>query len=127
MELEKFGTVHDLQELFNLRSDVEGLNRLINPEATLTPKLDLFDAGESYRVIVEVPGITQDNLEVNVQDSTLTVAGIREPAAQEMRLISSERPSGHFQRTVELPGEVQSEASQAYLSNGLLILNLPKA
>lgn len=127
MELEKFSTVHDLQELFGLRTDVEGLHSLINPDATLKPKLDLFDAGDSYRVVLEVPGLSEDSLEVNVQASTLTVAGIREPAAPDMQIIMSERPSGHFQRTVELPGEVQLEASQAVLSKGLLILDLPKA
>ena len=126
MELEKFSTVRDLQELFSLRSEVEGLSRLIDPDATLKPKLDLFDTGDSYRLVLEVPGLTEDNLEVNVQERTLTVAGIREPAAQNMQIITSERPSGHFQRTVELPGNVQVEASQAYLSNGLLILDLPK-
>ena len=45
----------------------------------------------------------------------------------EQLFVLRERVGGHFQRTVELPGDVDYEASSANLREGLLILHLPKA
>lgn len=56
----------------------------------------------------------------------LTLAGLRETLSGEAEVLSSERPSGHFQRTFELPGEVDFDAGTAHLSDGLLVVTLPK-
>jgi HSP20 family molecular chaperone IbpA len=55
------------------------------------------------------------------------VAGLREPIDDTLRIISSERPRGHFQRTVQLPSEVERERTTAHLQEGVLVLTLPKA
>lgn len=126
MDLEKFGTAGDLQELLAVREEIDGLLARQNDDL-LTPRADLLDAGDAFRVVLEVPGVAQDDLEIALQGRALTVAGIREPAIRDAEPVFSERPSGHFQRTIELPGDIEREGVSAHLEHGLLIVTLPKS
>ena len=124
MELDKFGTTGDIQELLAIREDIENLS-LKSSDAS-KPKIDLLDRGDAYQLLIEVPGVPQENIEVSVQGSSVTIAGLREPVNSNFKVITSERHRGHFQRTIELPAEVEGESTQAHLSEGLLILTMPK-
>ncbi len=127
MELDKReSTQHDLQKLFILRERVSELATGLEPK-NLEPSADLIDTGDSYRLIVDLPGVAQDDLEIALHGRQLTLAGLREPSGSEQAFLLRERPRGHFQRTFTLPTEVSFEASSAHLSEGLLILHLPKA
>lgn len=127
MELDKFGTVGDLQELMTVRDRIDDLIERQAPGDPITPRADLYDLKEAYQLIVEVPGVSQENLEVALRGRTVTVAGLRERAEDgDHELVFSERPDGAFQRTVELPGTVDREGSTAHLREGLLILTMPK-
>lgn len=124
MELDKFGTAGDVQELLAIRDRIEGL--LDRRQEALAPKADLYDLGPSYRVVLEVPGVGEEDLELALQDRTLVVAGLREPLDAEADIIFSERAGGHFQRNIELPQPVDRERTTAHLQAGLLIIDLPK-
>lgn len=127
MELDKFGTAGDLKELLAIRDRIEGLLERRVPGDAITPKAELRDVGEAFRLILEVPGVSQEDLEIAVQGRELVIAGHREGEADGAQIVFSERARGPFQRTVALPGEVDVERSSAQLSAGLLILHLPKA
>ena len=123
MELDKkHSTSDDLQHLLSLR---ERVSELVG-EAEATIKVDLLELEDAYMLVAEVPGVTQDDLEVSLQGRHLTLAGVVEPHAAGGRRLISERVSGHVQRTVELPGEVMEKKSNAQMREGLLILHLPK-
>ncbi len=126
MELEKYGTVTDIEELLAIRDRIDDLLDSGSDRDALTPKADLFDSGDAYQLLFEVPGVTQENLEIALQGRDLTVAGIREPE-NGAPAVFRERPSGHFQRTVTLPEEVDRDGITAQLREGLLVINLPKA
>lgn len=128
MELDKRdeGTGRDVQELLILRDRVSELATGVTPES-LELKMDLIDLGDTYRLIVDLPGVSQDDLEIALRGRLLTIAGLREMNGGDQAFALRERPSGHFQRTTELPSEVSYEASSAQLREGLLILHLPKA
>ncbi len=127
MELDKRddSTQRDLQSLLILREQVSELAAGVAPHS-LELKLDLLDLGEAYRLIVDLPGIAQDDLEIALRGRQLTIAGLREMNGGERAFVVRERAGGHFQRTLELPGDVHYEASSAQLREGLLILHLPK-
>lgn len=127
MELDKFDTARDIQDLLAIRQDVERLELLQGGADSVTPKLDLLDLGDAYQVILDVPGVAQENLEVALQGRNLVIAGIRDPLPTDGEAVLSERPRGPFQRNLDLPGEVDEAASHAHLKEGLLILTLPKA
>lgn len=120
-------TASDLKQLLELRERITSLSEELElPQNGPIPKLDLLDIGDAYRLIAEVPGVRQEGLEVAILGRELTIAGVREPY-EGGALLMTERPSGHFQRSVTLPGEVVRERSQAQLREGLLVLDLPKA
>ena len=118
-------TQRDLQSLLILRDRVSELAAGVAPRS-LELKLDLLDVGEAYRLIVDLPGVAQDDLEIALHGRQLTIAGLRDMNAGEQTFVVRERAGGHFQRTLELPGDVHYEASSAHLREGLLILHLPK-
>ena len=125
MELQKtHATSSDLQHLLTLRERVGALVSELEDEATL--KVDLLELGDAYRLVAEVPGVTQDDLEISIQGQHVTIAGVVPPREADAHLLIGERLSGHFQRTVELPEEVAEKRSNAHLSSGLLTLHLPK-
>ena len=125
MDLDKFGTAGDVQELLAIRDRLEGL--LEHRQEAAPVRADLLDLGDSFRLVLEVPGVAEENLEIALQGQTLLVAGLREPHDGEARMIFSERPSGHFQRSINLPEDVDRERTSAHLQAGLLVVHLPKA
>ena len=138
MELDKYGTAGDIQELLAIRDRIDTLLETKDGDEPLTPRIDLLDMGKTYRVVIEVPGVPQENLEIALQDKELIVAGIRETintqddeegtliVEKNLERIIEKRPSGHFQRVLTLPGEVVTEEATAHLREGLLILTIPK-
>jgi HSP20 family protein len=129
MELDKFDkfeTQSSLQQLLAIRDRIGELSVKFDPDGELRPKVDLLDLGDAYELIVEVPGVPQENLEVAVQGREVIVAGLREPFEEPESLVFSERPVGHFQRSVLLPAEVERERGTAHLREGLLVVHLPK-
>lgn len=125
MDLDRYGTAGDIQELLSIRDRIDDILGL-GSEDVVTPRADLVDAGDTYQLTIEVPGVKQQDLEIALEGRDLTVAGIREPFVGEVTILFSERASGHFQRTIELPGEVDRDGATAHLSDGLLIVTLPK-
>lgn len=126
MELDTYGTASDVQELIAVRDKVEDLLARRVPSDGVTPRAELRDLGDAYRLLVEVPGVVQEDLEVAVQGRELVVAGHR-PADRVGEPVFNERIAGPFHRTISLPNEVEAEGATAQLVAGLLILHLPKA
>lgn len=126
MELDKFESSSDIKQLLAIRERVGELGQTLERSGDLSPKIDLLDHGEAFELVVEVPGVPQDDLEVAIQGRSVIVAGIREPHENSGNLLHSERQKGHFQRSIELPAEIEREHSRAHLREGLLILHLPK-
>jgi HSP20 family protein len=127
MDLDKVDSFQDIQELIAIREDIQALTQRVALEEAPQMRVDLLDLGESFRLIAEVPGVSQENLEVALHGHTLTIAGLREPYSHDIQIISRERPTGHFQRTIDLPDAVEREGAHAHLREGLLILDMPKA
>ena len=125
MELDKRNVGGDIQRLLELRDRVGELRHTLGVEDD-SPKVDLLDFGDAFELVVEVPGVLQRDLEVAVQGRDVTVAGRRAALEEHANVLVSERPAGHFQRTVTLPAEVAEERGSAHLREGLLRLHLPK-
>ncbi len=127
MDIEKYGTAADIDELLAVRDRIEELAGVHVPADGIGPRADLLDVGDAYQLVLEVPGVTQANIEIALQGADVVVAGIREPHTRQHDVLFSERPNGPFQRTVRLPGKVEREHATAHLESGLLIVTLPKA
>jgi HSP20 family protein len=93
------------------------------------PPVNVWEDTEAFHVEVEVPGLTQEQVNVSVtHKNQLTIQGERLPEdASKGRWHRRERGFGRFQRVLKLPVPVDAERVEAKLENGLLALTLPKA
>lgn len=127
MKIQKYGTAGDIDELLAVRDSVDNLVNAHVAASPLGVRADLYDVGDAYLALIEVPGVEQADLEIAVQGEELLVAGLRNGPLNDLVAVFTERPVGAFQRTIRLPGEVVAENATAHLSNGVLSLTLPKA
>jgi HSP20 family protein len=126
MDLERFGTTGDLDELIALRDRIEALALRDVDVDGATPRADLLDLGDALQLRMEVPGVGQEELELALQGRELLVAGLRETLEEGIDVVFSERPNGPFQRAILLPDDVERGAVTASLRDGVLVVHLPK-
>jgi HSP20 family protein len=93
------------------------------------PALNAWEDGESFYVEAELPGLGLEDLEIFMADqNTLTIKGQRkEPAVSGGQWHGRERGFGQFERSLPLPGAVNTDQVEAVLKNGILTVKLPKA
>jgi HSP20 family protein len=92
-----------------------------------SPPVDIFETADSVVLRVEVPGIEQQALDVEIKEQNLIVQGDRKFEEVEGRNYHRvERPYGAFRRVFSLPMPVQQERIHAVLKNGVLEITLLK-
>ncbi len=92
------------------------------------PSMDVYETEDEIVAKLELPGIEPDDVEVAVEDSTLTVSGSR-AFANEVREESYrrvERRYGSFTRSITLPQTVDAEKVRAAFDKGVLTIEVPK-
>ena len=93
----------------------------------IAPSLDVVDEDKAFRVTVELPGMTDKDVAVTVDDRTLTIRGEKkeEKEKKDKDVFRRERAYGSF-RTIELPGDVDAAKIEAKFKDGVLTIELPK-
>jgi HSP20 family protein len=93
------------------------------------PPLNLYDAGDRYVLLAQLPGVTPADIDLTITGETLTIRGERKRAegVKDDSYRRQERPMGRWARTVSLPDRVDSLQVAATFSNGILSVNIPKA
>ncbi len=93
------------------------------------PRIDVTDEGDALRIVAELPGMTRDDVELEVIDDMLIVSGDKrfESTSEEQGCYRVERSFGHFQRAVPLPAGIDLDRAEARFENGVLTLRVPKA
>src|SRR5581483_6919918 len=98
------------------------------PRGRAFPALNVWEREHEVLVEAEVPGLKNDDLDISVVGSQLEIKGRRTGFDdQNATYHRRERGAGEFSRTVELPVAVVSDQVQAELSDGVLLITLPKA
>lgn len=108
-----------LQQLMTLREEVETLGTL----GAWTPPADWVDEDTHLRLLLDVPGVDPESLEMHEEGGAVTVAGRREAPA---RLLHGERPGGTFSRTLPFPEPVVPNSGEAQLAAGVLSVRFEK-
>ena len=89
-----------------------------------TPDADVYEAESSFVIAMDVPGISRETLELEVDENRLIIKGSRE--VEELKQHRSERPHGRFVRTFSVPGSVDQAKISAEYKDGVLQVTLPK-
>jgi HSP20 family protein len=97
-------------------------------EAAVRPMIDVDETEQAYTVTAELPGIAEQDIELNLRDNALTISGEKrsEHTEGEGGRRYTERSFGRFSRTIPLDTEVDAERVQATCRNGVLTVTLPK-
>lgn len=93
------------------------------------PATDVYETDSDYVVELEVPGFERSELSVEVSDHTLVVKGEHEEEAEKAggELLLHERLERRFERSFELPAEVDVAKVAAACDKGVLTLHVPKS
>jgi len=96
--------------------------------ASFVPAVDIYEDAKKVVLKLEVPGIDEKDLDIRVENNTLTVKGEREfeKEEKEENFHRIERRYGTFYRAFTLPSTVDTEHVQANYENGILKLELSK-
>jgi HSP20 family protein len=92
------------------------------------PAMDVYEEKDEVVVKAELPGLSKEDLDVTLTESTLTLKGEKkkEEEVKEKNFYRSERSSGSFVRTIDLPSEIKTDQTKASFKNGVLEIRLPK-
>ena len=125
-----------LRELGTLQSE---MNRLFNTVfdgpapsgATMRrwmPPMDLVESGEDFVLRADLPGMSEEDVKIELEDSTLTISGERkaEHEAQGEGFYRVERATGAFSRSLTLPKGIDGDAVSASFDRGVLEIRIPK-
>jgi HSP20 family protein len=98
------------------------------PQGVWAPPVDIYETADSIVLEAELPGITRDDIVVEVKDNTLTLKGDKkfEREVREENYHRVERSYGAFQRVFTLPSSVHQDRVKAKFKDGILEITLPK-
>lgn len=92
------------------------------------PSFDIRETPNEYLFMADLPGISLENLDIQLEGSRLTVAGERavERLGESEVVYAAERTLGTFSRSFHLPDHINNEEVTATLDNGVLTIQVPK-
>ena len=94
-----------------------------------SPSLDVVESDKEIKVSVELPGMDEKDIDVQVFRDMLVISGEKRQEQEEhgQNFWRMERSYGSFRRTIPLPGEVDVDKADAVFGKGVLTVTLPKA
>lgn len=97
-------------------------------ENVFRPNLDVTETNDAFVINVDLPGVSDEEVDVSVTGNRLTVSGQREAedVREGDRYVAIERAYGTFSRSFVLPDSADVEHIQADLTNGVLRIKVPK-
>ena len=97
-------------------------------KGTFSPAVDLHETEEAYIVEADMPGLSKDDIEIEIAENVITVKGERkdESDKEEKNYHRLERSYGGFKRSFLIPGGFEHDAVDADFKDGVLHVTLPK-
>jgi len=95
----------------------------------VTPRMDMSETDKELLFKVELPGMTEKDVEISINNDMLTISGVKNQEKEETEKgwYRMERQYGSFSRTIPLPYEVENDKAEAVYKNGVLSIKLPKS
>lgn len=118
----------DMARLFDLApARVPAREPRLVGEAAWIPSIDVFEKNGTLTIRADLPGLTKDEVTVEVADEAIVLKGERRKEIEEEKegLYRLERAYGSFYRTVPLPEDVKPEDVKATFTNGVLEVTAP--
>nr|WP_320009401.1 Hsp20/alpha crystallin family protein [uncultured Desulfobulbus sp.] len=100
----------------------------IGADTLLKPKVDLSAADTQYQLSVEIPGVNEKDITIDIRQNTMTIRGEKRQTKEEKEknYYRIERSYGAFQRILSLPEDVDQDTIEATFKNGVLTVTMPR-
>ncbi|WPY00762.1 Hsp20/alpha crystallin family protein [Candidatus Trichorickettsia mobilis] len=92
------------------------------------PSVDIMESDKEYTITMEVPGVEEENVNLELANRTLTIRGDKkkETTEENKNFHCIERSYGSFQRVLSLPNDAEEDGIEATFKNGVLTITLPR-
>ncbi len=123
---------NDVIRSFGLPSGYAGWRQfepgLANAGQVYRPRLDVCGDDHRYEIALDVPGMTEDDLSIEIRGDVLVIKGQVEQKTEDRdrHFYRVERSYGSFQRTLSLPDDADADHMEAKLDKGVLRLEIPR-
>lgn len=119
-------TEHELQ--VQQKRELEKKQEATFPTRMFLPATDIFESDHALTMLVEMPGVSKESIEVKVEGDILTIDGRIDFSKYEgLQPLYTEYNVGNFSRTFQLSNEIEQAGIKAELKDGVMKLVLPKA
>ena len=126
-----------IQDLFSIHNEMSRLfdnwhkparYRAEGESLDWMPVVDILEANEHVEIRAEIPGLSEQDVQVSVTDDVLTLKGEKTQKSEEndQKYHRVERSYGRFQRSFTLPTNLNPEDIKAKFTNGVLTVSIPK-
>ncbi len=123
-----------LRELSSLKNQMDKILETLIGEGeeiksgSWVPPVDIYETENEIVIKAEVPGVSQEDIEIKIEDDTLIIRGEKKFARDVEREVyhRAERVYGKFQRSFIIPKSIEKDKIKATLKQGVLTIILPK-
>ncbi|HEY0783716.1 MAG TPA: Hsp20/alpha crystallin family protein [Thermoanaerobaculia bacterium] len=126
-----------LEELMHIQDRLNGLfeqafldteyeDREGGAPGSWSPPVDVLETENAYLLFAELPGVTREDIQLQVRERRLELSGRRQPLSENRSFLRLERSSGPFRRTFDLDVAVDTDAISASFERGILRIEVPK-
>jgi HSP20 family protein len=110
------------RRLYRMLDGTAGAMNRAATTAPFTPPLDVLRTPEGFSITVELPGLSREDIEVELQGNLLTISGERKADADAgQQWLRRERPSGRFSRSLALPTRNHEELAATFKDGVLTV------
>ena len=110
------------------KREVEKKQESTIPSRVFVPDADIFETDQALTVILEMPGVSKDSVDVNVETDVLTIEGRVDFSNYDgLQPLYTEYNVGNYARSFQLSSKIEQDRISAELKDGVMMLVLPKA
>jgi HSP20 family protein len=109
------------------KREVEKKEETTIPARVFLPNADIYETPTELKVVLEMPGIEKNNVEINIEDGVLHVEGRLDLSKYSgLQPLYTEYNVGHYARSFQLSSKIDQSKIAAEMKDGVLSLTLPK-
>lgn len=116
------------KELINVNpTEQRTWDEVLERETSYAPLVDIYETDDDFVLIANMPGVSRDNIQLKLEDSSLVIFGkINYEDTINRKYILNENEIGHYFRRFRISDNVDASKISAKFENGQLTVNLPK-
>jgi HSP20 family protein len=110
------------------KREVEKKQETTVPSRAFLPVTDIFETDQALTVVLEMPGVSKDNVDISVENDILTIEGRIDYSKYEgLQPVYTEYNVGNYVRSFQISSKIEQSGISAELKDGVMTLVLPKA